>query len=140
MAFSADVVSVLAVSDRQDEIVFLEHVFSHSKWHLRKAATCREAISLLQTQELPIVVCSCQMPDGSWKDLLAAAAGRPHTPHLIVIAPHADDQLWSEVLDLGGYDLLAKPLETGEVVRVISLAWRQWQEHRFGQVHRPFAL
>jgi FixJ family two-component response regulator len=37
---------------------------------------------------------------------------------------HADERLWAEVLNLGGYDLLAKPLEGDEVSRVVEMACR----------------
>jgi FixJ family two-component response regulator len=42
---------------------------------------------------------------------------------VIVAAHHADDRLWMEVLNLGGYNVLAKPLLEQEVFRMISNAW-----------------
>ena len=35
----------------------------------------------------------------------------------------ADEALWAEVLNLGGYDLLASPFDPIEVDRVVTLAW-----------------
>jgi len=32
------------------------------------------------------------------------------------------------VLNLGGYDVLPKPLEASEVTRVVSLAWMHWRQ------------
>ena len=52
------------------------------------------------------------------------------SPLLIVTARCADDQLWAEVLNLGGYDVLMKPFERTEVIRVISLAWLNWKNTR----------
>jgi len=37
----------------------------------------------------------------------------------------ADEVLWAEVLNLGGYDVLAKPFNSNEFIRVISMAWRR---------------
>jgi DNA-binding response OmpR family regulator len=37
----------------------------------------------------------------------------------------ADEYLWAEVLNLGGYDLLAKPFRDPEVKRVLAAALRQ---------------
>jgi hypothetical protein len=34
----------------------------------------------------------------------------------------ADDRLWAEVLNLGGYDLLTNPFAPAEVSRVVDLA------------------
>jgi len=43
---------------------------------------------------------------------------------VIVASRLADERLWAEVLNLGGYDLLAKPFDRDELVRVIAMAAR----------------
>jgi DNA-binding response OmpR family regulator len=50
-----------------------------------------------------------------------------HPPLLLVVSKHADENLWAEVLNLGGYDVLLKPFERAEVVRVVGMAWRYWR-------------
>ena len=44
---------------------------------------------------------------------------------MIVSSRLADDCLWAEVLNLGGYDLLAKPFAAAEVSRVVKMAARR---------------
>lgn len=68
------------------------------------------------------------MPDSSWKSLLAALDQLPDRPLLVVTSRLADEHLWAEVLNLGGYDVLMKPFDPQEVVRVISLAWLRWKD------------
>jgi len=53
-------------------------------------------------------------------------------PLLVVTSRKADDTLWSEVLNLGGYDVLAQPYERAEVVRILSLAWLHWKTSMSG--------
>jgi FixJ family two-component response regulator len=48
-------------------------------------------------------------------------------PPLIVTSRHADNRLWGEVLNLGGFDVLAKPLDEDEVRRVVESADRRRQ-------------
>jgi hypothetical protein len=48
----------------------------------------------------------------------------------------ADEFLWAEALNLGAYDVLARPFEPSEVMRTLSLAWLQWNE---AGRHRPVA-
>jgi len=48
-------------------------------------------------------------------------------PVIIVASGMANDSLWGEVLNFGGYDLLMEPFERNEVYRVISLAWLHWK-------------
>jgi DNA-binding response OmpR family regulator len=52
------------------------------------------------------------------KDLLEEA--RP----LIVTDRAADEALWAEVLNLGGFDVLAQPFDPTEVSRVVASAGR----------------
>jgi hypothetical protein len=40
----------------------------------------------------------------------------------------ADDKLWVDVLNLGGSDVLALPFDHDEVIRSVSLAWREVQD------------
>ena len=47
-------------------------------------------------------------------------------PQLIVTSRTADDHLWAEVLNIGGFDVLAQPLERDEVERVVSSARRHF--------------
>lgn len=45
---------------------------------------------------------------------------------MIVASRLADERLWAEVLNVGGYDLLVKPFEKDEVAWVVGLAFDQW--------------
>jgi hypothetical protein len=45
------------------------------------------------------------------------------------VASHDPDaRLWSEVLHLGGYDVLTIPFLAREVILSIRLAWRRWHD------------
>lgn len=123
-------VQVLAVSSSEEDVRFLRHLFSHSNWIIHTARGCAEAIELLQRRHVPIVLCDFELADGTWRDMLRALAGLAEPALLIVASRTADDYLWAEVLNLGGYDVLVKPYEPQEVVRVISLAWLHWKNLR----------
>jgi DNA-binding response OmpR family regulator len=131
------VVTVLAVSDSEDDQGWLAEIFRHSRWKMLSARTCREAFEVLQSSRIPVVVCECTLPDGSWKSLLNRFAQWSEEPLLVVTSRHADDRLWAEVLNLGGYDVLSKPFDRAEVVRVISGAWLHWRQRGMAhKVHR----
>jgi len=74
------------------------------------------------------VVCERNLLPGTWKEMLDCLILLPQPSYLIVTAELADDYLWAEVLNLGAYDLLAKPFDGAEVSRVLSLAWLRWQD------------
>ncbi len=51
---------------------------------------------------------------------------RAKPPQLVVTSRQADESLWSEVLNVGGYDVMAQPLDSNEVERVVASAHRHF--------------
>jgi len=121
------VVTVLSVSQFQDDHAALVEIFSHSNWRLFKANSGEEAIRLAREVCLPVVISERNLSDHTWKDLLEAFERCSAPPELIVSSQHADERFWAEVLNLGAYDVLLKPFDHREVVRVVSMAWLQWK-------------
>ena len=95
---------------------------------VRRFATGDEALTSLRRHPTDVVVCSTDLPDESWKDLLAPLACLVPPPMLVVSSRLADEELWVNVLRSGGYDLLPVPFEAAETVRVISEASRRGRE------------
>jgi DNA-binding NtrC family response regulator len=97
-------------------------------WKTREVRNYREAILQLCSEKAGVMLCSDNLPDGTWEDILSATATDMVRPRIIVISRHADERLWAEVLDLGGFDVLASPCDEGEVVRAVEVACRNWRD------------
>lgn len=127
-------VHVLAVSPFESDRVALAHIFGHTAWELDTARTVEEASLKLFHARLavapPVILCDEAMPDGTWKDVLRLTEQVAEPNYLIVTSHLADDHLWAEVLNLGAYDVLAKPFQAQEVFRAVGLAWRHWTDRR----------
>jgi DNA-binding NtrC family response regulator len=119
------VVTILVVGDCAGE---LGDIFRHSNWRIHSARNKKDALDFLAQHRIPVVVSERRLPDGGWRDLLADLEAHTEPPNLIVACRQADEFLWSEVLNLGGYDVLAMPFEDAEVIRVIGLAWLHWKD------------
>ena len=109
---------LLAISSHDDDRAFLTRTFSG----VRVTGTCKDGISALRDHVPRVVVTERARPDGGWRDIFHALDALPHRPKLIVVSRFADHGLWMEVLELGGYDVLPKPFEEREVIRVVNLA------------------
>ena len=105
-------------------------IFSQFPWQTQRVRSFQEALPLIGQNLTRVVVCERDLSDGNWKDVLEMAAARKNPPVVIVTFRLADEHLWSEVLNLGGYDVLAKPLDRTEVHRTINLAWQHWANQR----------
>jgi FixJ family two-component response regulator len=47
---------------------------------------------------------------------------------LIVTSRLADEHLWSVALNLGAWDVLAKPFDRSEVFRGVKSGWQHWHD------------
>jgi DNA-binding response OmpR family regulator len=121
-------VEVLLVSPFEDDHNSLGDVFRRSNWMLYHAFTCGEALCLVREHSIPVIICERELPDGNWKTLLDEVAALPSRPRLIVCSRLADHQVWAEVLELGGYDVLLTPFDAREVFRVAFVAWHSSRE------------
>lgn len=117
-------ITLLVLSPDNEDAADLRRIFHHRDW---RVVACREfSTSDRLLKSASIVLCERDLPDGNWKNVLNSLSSIDNPPLLIVMSRHADELLWAEVLNLGGYDVLQKPFETVEVMRVVSMARRQW--------------
>jgi len=85
-----------------------------------EASSCAEAVQWLGRVRFAAVICDDILPDGGWRDVLSEAARIDTPPPVIVTSRLADERLWAAVLDSGGFDVLAKPLDAAEFQRGIA--------------------
>lgn len=105
----------------------LRYILDDSNWKLEFADGIETIQPILRKNNTGVIVTDCVLPDGNnWKDLLSEIQAHPLPPSLILADRNADDRLWAEVLNLGAHDLLMKPFDANEVLRVIGSAWRSW--------------
>jgi DNA-binding response OmpR family regulator len=129
----AETVTVLSISPLEEDHISLERIFNRSEWSedtesrwvLHAMPTLESALKTLRENRISIVVAERDLLPGTWRDVLAEIGTRPDPPLLIVTSRLADERLWAEALNLGAYDVLAKPFEVEEVVRVLSFAWKR---------------
>jgi DNA-binding NtrC family response regulator len=120
-------VTVLLVSAHQSDHISLQRILARSCWKLQVRANWRDGLALLRQRRVPVVICDGEQTDSDWRALLYEMADLPDAPKLIVSSRLADERLWAEVLNLGGYDVLATPFDPREVLRACFLAWQNWE-------------
>jgi len=131
---SSCAVTVLSVSSNRDDHASLRTIFDRadwslfgeSKWALRVCTGVESALTALRANTIPIVIAERDLAPASWREMLARISLLPDPPLLLVTSRLADEYLWAEALNLGVYDVLAKPFDASEVTRVLSLAWQHW--------------
>src|SRR5580698_11134258 len=128
--------TVLSVSPSGEDGSSLERIFRESDltlsakfdWTLLASPSLASSVSILGETPIAIVVCESELLPGTWREVLEHLLVLPDPPLLIVTSRLADERLWAEALNLGAYDVLAKPFDRTEVVRSVSLARLHWQD------------
>ena|ERR1019366_374928 len=123
--------TVLSVSPLDEDHSSLQAIIGHSKWLLLKARDFVSTLALLQQHQVAVVLCERDLLPGTWIDVLEHIKSLARAPSLIVTSRLADNQLWAEALNLGAWDVLAKPFDRTEVIRSVHSAWRNWHD----QIH-----
>src|SRR3954447_15019271 len=126
-------VKALAIGSFEQDRPLLQDIFRNLGWTLFEASNHRHAMQHLQRHAIEVVIAESDLPNWNWKKVLADLRRLAQPPQLIVTSRTADDYLWSEVLNIGGYDVLPQPLERDEVERVVAAARR----HPIRTVSRP---
>jgi len=122
-------IAILLIGPHDSRRRALRSILAPPRWEVREASTYAEAVGILDDRPIAVTICDTDLQDGNWQALLRNLQGRTHPPNLIVSSRLADERLWAEVLNLGGYDVLAQPFDRGEVLRVAGMAWTSWRQH-----------
>jgi DNA-binding response OmpR family regulator len=124
--FHAKDVSALLVGEYESDRFVVHEVFKKLGWKLFEAQDRKRAMQCLERNTVQVVIAKTDVPNWSWRLVLSDLGKQAKPPQLIVTSLTADESLWAEVLNMGGYDVMAQPFERYEVERVIASAHRHF--------------
>lgn len=114
---------ILAVSPFSEDPAAFKAACRDAGWKLHFAQTLECAWAILHTASVDVVITECDFPGGlCWRRLLEEMKCMRTTAPLIVCSRTANEQLWTEVLNAGGFDVVRKPFDKDELRRVIAAA------------------
>lgn len=118
-------ISILLVSEPGRHAA-LEAAFGRTRWQLRQVKSAAAAFAALRGEEVHVVLCDRELPDGTWVDVLEAAGRCTPAVPVIVLTDEASQRVWTEVLRLGGFDVLAMPCLLEELYTAVPTAWQRY--------------
>ncbi len=113
---------VLYITPNSRDAERMTEMLSPLPLSLAHARDLRQARNMLPDRRFSVVLTEAVLPDGWWTDVLETAREVAPGTEVIVTDPLADASTWAEVLNLGGYDMLAQPFYEPEVQRILSNA------------------
>ncbi len=79
-----------------------------------------------------VVLVPAVLPDIGWWSLWGELALLNPRPEILVYAHETTFQLWSGVLEIGGYDVIEEPFAEEELQSAVTRAAHSFEERRFG--------
>jgi DNA-binding NtrC family response regulator len=113
---------ILFISGCSDDARRLSRMLRPLRFELHHATNLRQARDMLRKSAYRLILTEANLSDGAWLDVVQTADRHSTDLPVIVTDPQADARLWSEVLNQGGYDLLAQPFYAPEVRRILENA------------------
>lgn len=100
------------------------------------ASTVKEAESILVREPVSLILCSEELPDGGFRDVLRQAGRISGKVPVIVFSRLADWDRYLNVMQCGAFDYVLYPSPQGEIERVVqnALSPRQLEPEKAKQV------
>jgi DNA-binding NtrC family response regulator len=117
---------VLFVSSRDADAEVLARALEGTRWRVIRARSCPEAVPLLAAHFFPVIIRDEQCCDlGCIHAIRCAQTGLYPAP-LIVATPSPQFRVWEDVIDRGGFEVLARPFDAANVRKIVEFAYKHW--------------
>ena len=114
--------TILIIDDDRDMCLLLKRFLSRHGYEVLEAYNGKKALEILETTEPSLVMCDFRLEDMEGNVLLGKIKERyPHLP-VIIITGYSDIKIAVEVMKMGAYDYITKPLFPDEILVTIKKA------------------
>lgn len=113
---------ILIIDDDRDMCLLLKRFLTRHGFEVLESYSGKKALELLETVEPDLVMCDFRLEDMEGNVLLGKIKERyPHVP-VIIITGYSDIKIAVEVMKMGAYDYITKPLFPDEILVTIKKA------------------
>ena len=112
----------MIIDDDQDMCLLLKRFLTRHGYEVLEAHSGKKALDLLDTVEPNLVMCDFRLDDMDGKQLLVKIKERYQHVPVIIITGYSEIKTAVEVMKLGAYDYITKPLFPDEILLTIRKA------------------
>jgi two-component system response regulator HydG len=114
--------TILIIDDDRDMCLLLKRFLTRHGYEVLEAYNGKKALEILESTEPSLVMCDFRLDDMEGNVLLGKIKERyPHLP-VIIITGYSDIKIAVEVMKMGAYDYITKPLFPDEILVTIKKA------------------
>lgn len=126
--------NVLIIDDDLDMCTLLNRFLTKNGFKVDVAHSAAKGIAKFDDQNFDIVLCDFRLGDKDGKDVLLEIKKRSPQTIVIIITGYSDIKIAVDVIKLGAYDYITKPLIPDEVLNVLKSATSAPLENKVGAV------
>ena len=115
-------ITVVFVSGCQRDEFTLRNHLRGSAWSIIPAHDVPSALALVLALPDAVVICSDNLRDGTWHDVFDHVKSLSSPPAFILATAANDSSIWAEAVNVGAYDVVARPFELEEILHVVKTA------------------
>src|SRR6187397_357456 len=114
--------TILIIDDDRDMCLLLKRFLTRHGYEVLEAYSGKKSLELLETTEPSLIMCDFRLEDMEGNVLLGKIKEKyPHMP-VIIITGYSDIKIAVEVMKMGAYDYITKPLFPDEILVTIRKA------------------
>src|SRR6476620_8113674 len=114
--------TILIIDDDRDICLLLKRFLTRHGYEVMEAYNGKKALEILESTEPSLVMCDFRLEDMEGNVLLGKIKEKyPHLP-VIIITGYSDIKIAVEVMKMGAYDYITKPLFPDEILVTIKQA------------------
>jgi two-component system response regulator HydG len=114
--------TILIIDDDRDMCLLLKRFLTRHGYEVMEAYNGKKALEILESTEPSLVMCDFRLEDMEGNVLLGKIKEKyPHLP-VIIITGYSDIKIAVEVMKMGAYDYITKPLFPDEILVTIKKA------------------
>jgi DNA-binding response OmpR family regulator len=98
-----------------------------SAWRLDIVFTLDEALLRAERDKPSVILLDRDLSNADWRVAVHKFCKLRPAPSVLLASPVADQYLWDELVTNGGYEVVVKPFQAGELKRVIASAHAFWK-------------
>lgn len=120
--------TILIIDDDRDMCLLLKRFLTRHGYEVLEAYNGKKALEILDSTEPSLVMCDFRLEDMEGNVLLGKIKEKyPHLP-VIIITGYSDIKIAVEVMKMGAYDYITKPLFPDEILVTIKKALEDAQK------------
>ena len=115
---------ILVLSMSLEDRFVLERLGKQHDWELQFTSSPREGVRLASQSHFELILCDRNQPGYPWREVMDRLAACSPRSCILLVSPVSDDNLWRDVLQRGGYDVLIRPLREESALHAVEAVLR----------------